>query len=274
MNMLQGLSCSVDVIKSITPAEVLNIIRGDKKGDYIILDVRTVAEYEDGHLPGAVFIPVNELDYRLNEFDRQKKIISYCRSGKRSIAGAIILCNYGFLDLYNMEGGILGWPYEKIKGPPDEAEEIFKDKRDIKDILLLALEMERSLHVFYHKATFKVKSDDVRNLLRKLSDIEEKHCQILYEQLKEEWPGAPSLEKIEGLDLIEGAISFSQTFLDFDIEPPRETIDVLELALEIESKAFDLYSRMSTRVVSPLKSVFRDLAGMEREHINELYKHF
>jgi len=53
-------------------------------------------------------------------------------------------------------------------------------------------------------------------------------------------------------------------------EPPKERIDILELALEKECKAYDLYQRMAESVELPLREVFRDLAEQERGHINEL----
>ena len=47
-------------------------------GGAVFLDVRSQAEYEQAHIPGAVLIPLNELDSRLNELDPAARIISYC----------------------------------------------------------------------------------------------------------------------------------------------------------------------------------------------------
>ena len=91
--MAKFLTCSEDTIMDITPERVWNIIRRDKKEEYLLVDVRTPEEYTEEHLPGARLIPLHELNQRYGEIDRRKKIIAYCRSGRRSMGGAILLCS-------------------------------------------------------------------------------------------------------------------------------------------------------------------------------------
>ena len=68
-------------------------------------DVRTPGEYRDGHYPGAVNIPLNELVQRLNEFKEMKKpIVAYCRSGARSGMAVSLLKQNGFSEVYNGGG--------------------------------------------------------------------------------------------------------------------------------------------------------------------------
>lgn len=93
-------------IISITPAEVYEIITNNE--DYVILDVRTLDEYNEGHLDKALLIPVDKLKERLGELPKDKPIIVYCRSGVRSNKAANILIENGFTGIYDM-GGILGW---------------------------------------------------------------------------------------------------------------------------------------------------------------------
>lgn len=72
-----------------------------------VVDVRTPGEYLDGHYPGAVNIPLNELTERLDEFnDMQKPIVAYCRSGARSGTAVSILKQNGFNEVYN-GGGLI-----------------------------------------------------------------------------------------------------------------------------------------------------------------------
>ena len=268
--MVTSLTCSVDTIKDIAPEEVWDIIRGEKKEEYIVVDVRTPAEYEEEHLPGARFIPLNELDRRYSELDRHKKIITYCRSGRRSLGGAILLCNQEFGELYNMRGGIMNWPYERVKGPPEEAGEFFKEIGEIKELLLFALQMERASRTFYHQVAENLGEKEIVDLLKKLSQEEEKHMEVLYSRLKNIWPEAPPLEGIKESEHMEGAISVPHALLVIEEEPPKERIDILELALEKECKAYDLYQRMAESVELPLREIFRDLAEQERGHINAL----
>ena len=96
-------------IISITPAEVYEIITNDE--DYIILDVRTRDEYNEGHLDKALLIPVDELEGRIDELDQNNPIIVYCRSGVRSNKAANILIKNGFTEVYDM-GGIMSWQEE------------------------------------------------------------------------------------------------------------------------------------------------------------------
>jgi len=64
---------SADTVRDISPEKVWAILRGVQKEEYFLVDVRTPAKYEEEHLPGAKFIPLNELDQRYGELDRQKK---------------------------------------------------------------------------------------------------------------------------------------------------------------------------------------------------------
>lgn len=71
-----------------------------------IVDVRTPNEFGQGHYPGAVNIPLNELRQRLHEFKEMKQpIVVYCLSGARSSAAASILKQTGISEVYN-GGGI------------------------------------------------------------------------------------------------------------------------------------------------------------------------
>ncbi len=70
-----------------------------------ILDVRTQAEFELGHIQGAVNIPVDELRERLSEVDKQKKVYIYCAVGLRGYLSSNILRANGFEEVYNLIGG-------------------------------------------------------------------------------------------------------------------------------------------------------------------------
>ena len=102
------ISCKNETaeIKSISVEEVYEIIKN--KEDYLIIDVRTKEEYDEGHIGGATLLPVQELEDRLNELPKDKPIIVYCRSGNRSRTAAGILVNNGFTQVYDM-GGIGDW---------------------------------------------------------------------------------------------------------------------------------------------------------------------
>lgn len=76
---------------------------------FIFIDVRTPAEYAEGHVDGAKLIPVQELEKRLGEVPKDKRVYLYCHSGKRSASAAHILVKAGFNNIENVEGGITAW---------------------------------------------------------------------------------------------------------------------------------------------------------------------
>jgi rhodanese-related sulfurtransferase len=71
----------------------------------------------DGHIKGAVNIPIDELEKRLDELKRYKnfEIIVYCKSGTRSKRASEILVKNGFKRVYNLSGGIIQWKKEIVK---------------------------------------------------------------------------------------------------------------------------------------------------------------
>ena len=86
------------------------------KGGVIIVDVRTQAEYDSGHIPGAILLPNETIgSSRPAQLpDLNAEILVYCRSGARSRAASQKLAALGYTAVYDF-GGILSWPYEVVK---------------------------------------------------------------------------------------------------------------------------------------------------------------
>ena len=82
-------------------------------GGFIILDVRSQEEYNEGHIPNAINIPDYEIEERANSElkDKNQVILVYCRSGYRSELSAKKLSQMGYIKIYNF-GGIIDWPYD------------------------------------------------------------------------------------------------------------------------------------------------------------------
>jgi phage shock protein E len=81
----------------------------DDKAGLVILDVRTVTEFNDGHIGGAINIPVEELSSRLSELNKNDELLVYCRTGNRSATAVSILEDAGFTKIYHMHEGISVW---------------------------------------------------------------------------------------------------------------------------------------------------------------------
>ena len=96
---------------NITTEEAKQIM--DTEEDYVILDVRTQEEYDEGHIPGAILIPNTEMEAQVEEIltDKAQLILVYCRSGRRSKLAAEALVELGYTNIKEF-GGIIDWPYE------------------------------------------------------------------------------------------------------------------------------------------------------------------
>lgn len=98
--------------KKITPEEAKELmVEGN-----IILDVRTKEEYDQGHIEGAMLLPVSDiLDGKLDSLpDKNQIILVYCRSGNRSATASKYLVKVGYTNVYDF-GGIKDWPYEVVQ---------------------------------------------------------------------------------------------------------------------------------------------------------------
>jgi len=91
----------------VTVNEAWNLIQS--KPELVVLDVRTQAEYDDGHIEGAILIPVDEIADRLGELSKDDEILVYCRSGNRSGTAVGIMEEAGFSKIYHMNEGMNGW---------------------------------------------------------------------------------------------------------------------------------------------------------------------
>lgn len=87
----------------------------EEDSNVIILDVRTPQEYAQLRIPNSKLIPLDELRYAYKDLPKDKKYIVYCRSGERSAFATYFLRHMGY-EAYNLAGGILIWPYEKVSG--------------------------------------------------------------------------------------------------------------------------------------------------------------
>ena len=85
----------------------------DTEEGYIILDVRTQEEYDQGHIPGAIVISHEEIAEKSEDVltDKDQLILVYCRSGRRSKIAAEALAELGYANIKEF-GGIIDWPYE------------------------------------------------------------------------------------------------------------------------------------------------------------------
>ena len=78
-------------------------------GDALIVDVRAKSEYDAGHIPGAINIPLGHLKDRSSELPRDKKLVVHCQGGGRAAIATSVLQSEGFADVTNVQGGYGEW---------------------------------------------------------------------------------------------------------------------------------------------------------------------
>ncbi|GAB6167852.1 hypothetical protein JCM1393_03120 [Clostridium carnis] len=96
-------------IKSINSLQAESLINSNE--ELLILDVRRFNEFKESKIPNAINIPVDDLEYELDEIEeyKDKPVLVYCKVGVRSSVACNILEEGGFTKLYNLRGGILDY---------------------------------------------------------------------------------------------------------------------------------------------------------------------
>ncbi len=109
-------SNAIAEIKTMNGEELVAQNSAKKKDDILIIDVRSPEEYKAGHIPHAININVDEFEDRINEVEdyKNKPIITYCNSGKKSHTAAEILVNNGFQDLTTPTAEAVGFFFANI----------------------------------------------------------------------------------------------------------------------------------------------------------------
>ena len=108
MNKKEKIIENEVIIKHVSMNDIVQIM--EENENYIILDVRTQAEYNQGHIPNAICIPNETIDENVvNKLpDKNQMILVYCRSGNRSRQAAEKLKKLGYTNLIEF-GGIIDW---------------------------------------------------------------------------------------------------------------------------------------------------------------------
>jgi len=105
MTMVRARLLGFQELKTGEAVELMN------RQEPLVLDVRETDEYQTGHIQGAVHIPVDELEGRIDELQasRERPILIYCRAGQRSAQAAAVLKRQGFSQMYKLDGGFMAW---------------------------------------------------------------------------------------------------------------------------------------------------------------------
>jgi rhodanese-related sulfurtransferase len=100
-------------IKNANAAQTVQLLNRENG---VVVDVCEPKEFSSGHIPNAVNLPLSSLKDRLRDLEKykDKPIIVSCRSGNRSLKGAVMLRKHGFVTVYNLAGGLQGWERDNL----------------------------------------------------------------------------------------------------------------------------------------------------------------
>jgi sulfur-carrier protein adenylyltransferase/sulfurtransferase len=186
---------------------------------------------------------------------------------------AQMLAGKGFQKIFNLTGGINAWEKDVAVGPDDSGLYLFTQEAGPEETIITGFGLEMGLRDFYLSLQKRVANQATKKLFEKLADIEIKHQQRLVALYTEITGTAISItdfaEKIvepamEGGLTTEEYLNLYETDLDSELE-------VLSLALAIETQALDLYMRAAERSSQQRAGrVLRQIAEEERSHIASL----
>ncbi len=102
--------------KTIAPRAARDLLTADKNA--LLLDVRTREEFVEVRIPGAVLLPFDAIDAASAARivgSKDRPVVLYCRTGRRSAVAASTLASLGYRNVYDM-GGIGAWPFGTVRG--------------------------------------------------------------------------------------------------------------------------------------------------------------
>jgi len=256
--------------------EAREYIAGHKEGSFTLLDVRQDWEYEELRIPGASHVPLPDLTDRIGELDKAKPALVYCKSGGRSAAAAKLLVGNGFSAVYNILGGMMAWTGAAAGGPESKGLDILGGADTPQAILRAAYGMELLLGRYYADMAEKIEDKETAETFRRLAGFEEKHKVRIFQLLKRHDPDADkeALDKAAGEggreDGLEGGMSAGEYLENLGGEP-EDAAEVLELAMNIEAQALDLYARFAEREdAAENRELLLQLSEEEKRHLKAL----
>jgi rhodanese-related sulfurtransferase/rubrerythrin len=262
-------------VSTIPADKVREMIKGKKPEEFCLLDVRQPKEYEQGHIPGAVLIPIAQLPERLGELDPKKPTIVYCAIGGRSRAGASILQDAGFSEPFNLKGGFNAWNGLLAEGPPETGMAYFSGIEEPGDILSLAWALEEGSRRFYREMADITKDPEAKKVYDTLKEVEKKHQKYvtdLYYEITENVPDTAApfytkhLSENEMEQLMEGQMKLGEVLAWARQHSLKE---VLEYSISLEAKLYDLYFRMKGKYTEPtINKIYSTLAAEEKNHLD------
>ncbi len=259
---------------SISPQELETFIRLRNVKKYLLIDVRQPGEYEEGHIPGAKLIPVMKLVANLYQLPRDRDLVFYCRNDGRSMAAATLVLEENITDskVYHLNGGIIAYEGKLQRDQPQL--KIFPADIGLCEQLKIAMDLEKGALKFYRYLSRRFKAEKCGQTFAQLSQAEWDHAKAIFEVLtplsEEKKSFEHCFDRLEG-DILEGGNDLRQLQRKAATIKDNACVSLIELALEIEYSAFDLYRNIAeNQEDARARELFWNLAQAEKKHIHKL----
>lgn len=243
--------------------------------NYLIIDVRQPQEYRHGHIPGAMFLPLLDLESKLFDLPRDRDLILYCSNGGRSLAAATLVIDAEITNrsVYNLSGGILQWYGQTLPGFPKV--KVIDESGGIETLLYAAMNLEKGAWRFYDFIANRHAAEPWAKTFENLRRAETAHAAVVYPiwaSRKENPPAFESLFDNLAGDILEGGEPLAKVLSGVASSVTDETcINLVELSLLIEYRAFELYRTVADRTpLDDARNALLALAQAEKAHMRIL----
>lgn len=258
---------------SISPDALNRLVRQGRETSFLIVDVRAESTYALDHIPGAVNLPASGIATHSFDPETWDTLIFYCRNGVRSKAAACIAEENGFPGhrIFNLSGGMAAYSGEILLDAPVVF--TFPDRMSPAALLKTAVNLEKGASLFYRHITPRFSRTPVHPCLSGMAVTEEAHARIVYDALA---PLAGERRSFEVMfhscpgDIVEGGKPMAAHLKAVEQAGNSRPEAILELALEMEYAAYDLYKNRAAAHAGTGRAVFADLAQAEKSHIADI----
>jgi rhodanese-related sulfurtransferase/rubrerythrin len=265
------LFAQAGVITDVTSDQLRGYLAERDEHEYQLVDVRQPEEYQQGHIPGALLVPVGEFESRRAEVEKlaDRKAIFYCRSGVRSLrAAGWASQDFELAQVFNVLGGFNAW--EGVSIPDFPRLKALDLGGDVESLLRQAFDLEKGTHRLYELVAEKY-AGAVAGAVSRLARAELVHGQVVHRLLVQVAEGGVPdfdtlFEQTPGR-LVESGESYAEVVERALALEGQGAVAILEFAADIELNAYDLYKNLAASASSQEASAaLIDLSQQEKHH--------